>query len=222
MKSARLLILAFFLPGLMSIAQENQTAAPASQPAPAAQAPATPDAATPAPTQTQPPALAAGAAAETYVIGPSDTVTVSVWKEQTLSGPLLVRPDGMITMALIGDVQASGLTPPQLADSIETKLKKFMQDPKVSVVVGAIHSKVIYLLGEVGKRGPIEMTPGMTLLQAIGAAGGITDYGNPKKIYILRDENGNHQKIPVHYKDALKGNSADDLLLKSGDTIVVP
>jgi polysaccharide export outer membrane protein len=166
--------------------------------------------------------MAAGTAADAYVIGASDVLTVTVWKEPTLSGSILVRPDGMISLPLLGDVQASGLTPLQLADQIATKLKKFIQDPNVSVVISQIHSKVIYLLGEVGKKGPIEMTPGMTLLEAIASAGGVTDYANTKKIYILRDEAGKHQKIPVHYKEALKGDSTLDLVLKPGDTIVVP
>jgi polysaccharide export outer membrane protein len=176
----------------------------------------------PAAPSVAPPALAAGTAADTYVIGASDVLTITVWKEPTLSGTLLVRPDGMISLSLIGDISASGLTPLQLADQIGSKLKKFVQDPNVSVVVSQIHSKVIYLLGEVGKKGPVEMTPGMTLLEAIGSAGGLTDYANSKKIYILRNDAGTHQKIPVHYKEALKGDTTLNLLLKSGDTIVVP
>jgi polysaccharide export outer membrane protein len=145
-----------------------------------------------------------------------------VWKEPTLSGSLLVRPDGMISLPLLGDVQASGMTPLQLADAIEGKLKKFIQDPKVSVVLTQIHSKIIYLLGEVGKKGPVEMTPGMTLLEAISSAGGLTDFANTKKIYILRTEAGAHQKILVHYKEALKGDTNLNLVLEPGDTIVVP
>jgi len=109
-----------------------------------------------------------------------------------------------------------------LADQIAAKLKKYVQAPNVSVVVGAIHSKVVYLLGEVGKRGPVEMTSGMTLLDAIASAGGLTEYANTKKIYILRDEAGKHERIPVHYKEALKGNSELNLVLEPGDTIVVP
>ena len=167
-------------------------------------------------------ALAAVAAADSYVIGPSDVLTITVWKEPTLSGNVLVRPDGMISMPLLGDVQASGITPLQLAAQITTKLKKYVQDPNVSIVISAINSKVVYILGEVAKKGPVEMTSGMTLLEAISSAGGLTDYANTKKIYILRDESGTHQKIPVHYKDALKGNSALNLALKPGDTIVVP
>jgi polysaccharide export outer membrane protein len=219
MKPGRLLVLAFFVPSLFCQAQDKDSAGKPAQPPPAVAQPAPAASTVPA---AAPPALAAGAAAGTYVIGASDVITVSVWREPTLSGSLLVRPDGMISLPLLGDVQASGLTPLQLADQIATKLKKFVQDPNVSVVVSQIHSKVVYLMGEVGKKGPIEMTPGMTLLEAIGSAGGITEFANQKKIYILRDEAGKHEKIPVHYKEALKGNSALDLVLKPGDTIVVP
>jgi polysaccharide export outer membrane protein len=207
MKPERLLILAFFLPSLISYSQNPEPAAGPAQVA--APAPAAPNS-------------AVGTASSSYVIGPSDVLTVTVWKEPTLSGSILVRPDGMITLPLIGDVQASGLTPLQLADQIAAKLKKYVQAPNVSVVVGAIHSKVVYLLGEVGKRGPVEMTSGMTLLDAIASAGGLTEYANTKKIYILRDEAGKHERIPVHYKEALKGNSELNLVLEPGDTIVVP
>jgi polysaccharide export outer membrane protein len=207
MKLGRLFILAFFVSSLFCHAQNKEAAGkPAQVAAPAL--------ATPAP--------AAGTATDSYVIGASDVLTVTVWKEPTLSGSLLVRPDGMISLPLLGDIQASGMTPLQLADQIEAKLKKFMQDPKVSVVLTQIRSKIIYLLGEVEKKGPVEMTPGMTLLEAISSAGGLTEFANSKKIYILRDEAGKHQKIPVHYKEALKGDSTLDQVLKPGDTIVVP
>jgi len=207
MKPERLLILAFFLPSLISYSQNPEPAAGPAQVA--APAPAAPNS-------------AVGTASSSYVIGPSDVLTVTVWKEPTLSGSILVRPDGMITLPLIGDVQASGLTPLQLADQIAAKLKKYVQAPNVSVVVGEVHSKMIYLLGEVGKKGPVEMTSGMTLLDAIASAGGLTEYANTKKIYILRDEAGKHERIPVHYKEALKGNSELNLVLEPGDTIVVP
>jgi polysaccharide export outer membrane protein len=207
MKPERLLILAVFLPSLFCYSQSKE---PAARPAQVAE---------PAPA---PPNAGAGAASNSYVIGPSDVLTVTVWKEPTLSGEILVRPDGMITLPLLGDVQASGMTPLQLADQIAEKLKKYVQAPNVSVVVGAIHSKVVYLLGEVGKRGPVDMTSGMTLLDAIASAGGLTDYANTKKIYILRNEAGKHETIPVHYKEALKGNSQFNLVLQPGDTIVVP
>jgi len=227
MKLGRLVVLALFVSSLFCHARAQE---PASKPAdtapPAATAPAVAPAQEPAPAAASPapavPALAAGAAADTYVIGASDVLSITVWKEPTLSSSLLVRPDGMISLPLVGDVLASGLTPLQLADQIAAKLKKFVQDPNVSVVVSQIHSKIVYLLGEVAKKGPIEMTPDMTMLEAIASAGGLTDYANSKKIYILRNEAGKNLKIPVQYKKALKGDRTLDLVLKSGDTIVVP
>lgn len=168
------------------------------------------------------PAAAGSTSSESYVIGPSDVLNITVWKEPTLSGTILVRPDGMISLALLGDVQASGLTPLELSSQIATKLKKYIQEPNVSVVINQIHSKVVYLLGEVTKPGPVEMTPGMTLLAAISSGGGLTNFANSKKMYILRKEAGTQQKIPVKYKDALKGDSTLNMVLKPGDTIVVP
>jgi polysaccharide export outer membrane protein len=161
-------------------------------------------------------------APDSYKIGAGDFLTITVWRETTLTGSYLVRPDGMISMPLLGDVQASALSPTQLAGELEIRLKTFIQDPNVNVQVSQIHSKVIYLLGEVTKKGPIDMTPGMTLLQAIASAGGLTDYANAKKIYILRNDSGEDVKIPAHYKEALKGNSSLNLALQPGDTIVVP
>lgn len=159
---------------------------------------------------------------DSYKIGPSDLLTITVWRETTLTGSYLVRPDGMISMPLLGDVQASALSPIQLAGELEVRLKTFIQNPNVNVQVSQIHSKVIYLLGEVTKKGPIDMAPGMTLLQAIASAGGLTDYANAKKMYILRNDSGKDVKIPAHYKEALKGNSSLNLALQPGDTIVVP
>jgi polysaccharide export outer membrane protein len=159
---------------------------------------------------------------DSYVIGASDVLVVTVWKQPTLSGSLLVRPDGMISMPLLGDVQASGATPLQLGDQIAAKLKRYLQDPTVSVVLSQINSKKVFLLGEVEKRGPVDLASGMNVLQAIASAGGLTNYANPRKIYILRHEDGTQRKISVHYKEALKGESEFNLALQSGDTIVVP
>jgi polysaccharide export outer membrane protein len=206
MNSGKLVILAFFVSSLYGQSQQHASAGKNALAAPATAAPA----------------AAEGPRTDSYVIGASDVLTITVWKEPTLSGTILVRPDGMISLALIGDVPASGLTPIQLANQISTKLKKYIQEPNISVVVTQIHSKVIYMLGEVVKRGPVEMTPGMTLLEAISSAGGLTDFANSKKIYILRNEPGSQQRIPVHYKKALKGDRLLNLILRPGDTIVVP
>jgi polysaccharide export outer membrane protein len=209
MKSGTLLVLVVLVPTLLCRAQDTTTTAGSAS----AEGPDT------APANSL---RVAANVDDTYVIGPLDVLTVTVWKEQTLSGSLLVRPDGMISMPLIGDIQASNLTPLQLANQITLKLKQFIQDPNVTILIGQIHSKVVYLLGEVGKKGPIEMTPEMTLLEAISIGGGPTDYANTKKIYILRSEAGKHVKIAVHYKEALKGDDSCNLPLKPGDTIVVP
>lgn len=157
-----------------------------------------------------------------YIIGLSDVLTVTVWKQPTLSGALLVRPDGKISMPLLGDIQASGLKPMQLAAQISEMLKKYMRDPEVSVVVSQIHHNFVYLLGEVGKKGPVTMTPDMTLLDAIASAGGLTDFAKKKKIYVLRNQAGKQRKIPVNYKKALDGDAHFNLALIPGDTIVVP
>jgi polysaccharide export outer membrane protein len=215
MKSAKLLLLTFIAPAALFLAQD--TTAQTAQPIPA---PAAPASASDAPATT--PILAAGGAASNYIIGASDVLNVTVWKDPTFSGTVLVRPDGMISIPLLGDIQAAGSTPIQLKEVIAAKLRKYIQDPQVSVVLTQVNSKKIYLLGEVGKKGPVDMTPGMTLLEAISSGGGLTDYAKSRKIYILRDENGKQQKIPVDYKNALKGNSALNVVLRPGDTIVVP
>lgn len=203
MKPVSLFAVAFLASALFCSAQDKTPAAPDTV------KPAAPDAARQAVTGS-------------YVIGASDNISITVFKEPTLSSSLLVRPDGMISMPLLGDVKAAGKTTLQLADEITAKLKKYMQDPNVTVVLGQVNSKKVYLMGEVSKTGPVDMTPGMTLLQAIATAGGLTPYANSKKIYILRNDGGKQQKIPVKYKQALKGDGSLNLALNPGDTIVVP
>ena len=157
-----------------------------------------------------------------YKIGPEDMLHVSVWKEPDLTETLPVRPDGKISLPLLGDVQASGLTPTQLADAISTKLKKYLSDPRVTVIVTAMNSQKIYVLGEVTHTGTMPLQPNMTILQALASAG-FTQFANTKGIYVLRTDNGKQQKIPVNYKALLKGASIDqNLVLRPGDTIVVP
>jgi len=160
--------------------------------------------------------------ASRYVIGPDDSLQITVWQEPSVSGTFPVRPDGMISLVLIGDIQAAGLTPMHLAHDITLKLKKFIQDPVVGVVVAAVKSQRVYLVGEVQHAGPIELTAGMTPLQAIAEGGGLSPYTNGKHIYILRGPQGKQTKIPFNYKLALKGDNHQDVPLLAGDTIVVP
>ena len=157
-----------------------------------------------------------------YVIGAEDTLRINVWKEPELSTTLPVRPDGKISLPLLNDVQAAGLTPMQLADSITEKLKKYIADPRVTVVVTAMNSQKIFMLGEVVHTGAMPLAPGMTVLQALASAG-FSQFANTKGIYILRTVDGKQQKIPFNYKQVIKGNSPEqNILLRPGDTIVVP
>lgn len=157
-----------------------------------------------------------------YVIGPEDVLHVAVWKEADLTATLPVRPDGKISLPLLNDVQAAGMTPMQLADSVTEKLKKYVASPRVTVVVTAINSKRVYMTGEVSHPGAMPMLPNMTVLQALSSAG-LTQFANTKKIYVLRTQNGKQDKLPVNYRSLLKGEKMEqNYLLQPGDTIVVP
>jgi len=158
-----------------------------------------------------------------YIIGADDTLHVTVWKEPDMSVTLPVRPDGKISIPLLDDVQAAGMTPMQLATSIKDKLKKYIADPRVTVVVTAMTSQRIYVLGEVLHTGPMPLLPHMTVLQALSTAG-FTQFANLKAIYLLRVQAGGQQtKLPFNYKDAIKGRGTQqNIVLKPGDTIVVP
>jgi polysaccharide export outer membrane protein len=158
-----------------------------------------------------------------YVIGPDDVLDVSVWKEQELTRSLQVRPDGKISMPLLGDVQAAGLTPGQLGQSVSEKLKKYLTAPQVTVILTQINSQRVYVTGEVTRPGAYPVLPGMTILQAITSAGGLTQFANGKKIFLMRDENHIQTKYAFHYKEVLDGRKADENVpVKAGDTIVVP
>jgi len=157
-----------------------------------------------------------------YVIGADDTLHISVWKEPDLSETLPVRPDGKISMPLLNDITAAGLTPLELKDSITEKLKKYVSDPRVTVVVTAMNSRRIFVTGEVNHSGPISLLPHMTVLQALAQAG-FTQFANPKATYLLRTQDGKQTKLPFNYKDVVKGNHPEqNIELKPGDTIVVP
>lgn len=165
---------------------------------------------------------AAPAVPSDYVIGADDTLHISVWNETQLNVTLPVRPDGKISLPLLDDVQAAGLTPLQLKESITGKLKKYIADPRVTVVVTAMNSQRIYVLGEVMHTGAMALLPHMTVLQALASAG-FTQFANPKAIYLLRTENGQETKIRFNYKEAIKGNGTQqNIVLKPGDTLVVP
>jgi len=158
-----------------------------------------------------------------YSIGPGDILNISVWREPDVSGTVPVRPDGKISLPLLGDVPAAGSTPAKLAATITERLRQYLNDPRVTVVVTAANSRRIYLIGEVVRPGAIPMLPNMTVLQALSSAGGFSQFANIKKMYVLRNENGKQVKLPVDYKRAISGQSPDqNIPLKAGDTVVVP
>ncbi len=157
-----------------------------------------------------------------YVIGADDTLHISVWKEPDLTETLPVRPDGKISMPLLNDVTAAGLTPLQLRDTITERLKKYIADPRVTVVVTGMNSRRVFATGEVTHTGPMTLLPHMTMLQALAQAG-FTQFANLKAIYLLRSENGKQAKLPFNYKEVVKGNHPEqNIELRPGDTIVVP
>ncbi len=158
-----------------------------------------------------------------YVIGEEDQLNINVWKEPEITRTVPVRPDGKISLPLINDVQASGLTPSQLALSITERLRKFIAEPQVTVIVTQINSRRVYIMGEVSRPGAYPLLPNMTVLQALSSAGGFSQFANLKGIYVLRAENGKQTKFPFNYKDVIKGQRAEqNIILKPGDTIVVP
>ncbi len=159
----------------------------------------------------------------TYVLGPDDQIQVTVWEDAQLSGSFVIRPDGKISLPLINDIQAAGLTPTQLAQNITDGLKKayFKEEPTVGVTVLSIKSKNVYLMGEVMHVGPIPMTAGMSVLQAIATAGGLTPYAKAKKMYILRGDPAHQRQVPFNYDKAKRGDM-QGIMLEPGDTIFVP
>jgi polysaccharide export outer membrane protein len=158
-----------------------------------------------------------------YVIGPEDVLQVSVWKEPDVSTSVPVRSDGKISLPLLGDVQAAGMTPTQLAADISVRLKEFMAAPRVTVIVTAMNSRRAYVMGQVMRQGAVAVVANLTVLQAISSAGGVAQYANVKKIYILRTEGGKQRRIPFNYEAVIKGRDPEqNIILKPGDTIVVP
>jgi polysaccharide export outer membrane protein len=158
-----------------------------------------------------------------YVIGADDVLNVSVWKEPEITETVPVRPDGKISLPLLNDVQAAGLTPMQLATNITNRLKKYLENPQVTVIVTQINSQRYYIMGEVLRAGAYPLLPGMTILQALSGAGGFTPYAKLSDIYLLRTVDGRQVKFPFNYKDVLKGQSTDqNKVLKAGDTVIVP
>lgn len=158
-----------------------------------------------------------------YKIGPQDVLRIDVWKEAEISRSVPVRPDGKISLPLLNDVQAAGLTAMELANNITEGLKKFITSPQVTVTVSEINSRRVYVTGEVTRPGAFPLLPNMTVLQAVTSGGGFTQFARTKNIYVLRNEGGKQTKYPFNYNDVVKGKRPEEnITLQPGDTIVVP
>jgi polysaccharide export outer membrane protein len=158
-----------------------------------------------------------------YKIGAQDVLRIDVWKEEQLTRTVPVRPDGKVTLPLLNDVQAAGLTPMQLAGVLSEGLKKYINNPQVTVTITEINSRRIYVTGEVTRAGAFPLLPNMTVLQALTSAGGFTQFAKTKNIYVLRTEGGKQVKHPFNYKDVINGKKPEDnIQLQAGDVIVVP
>jgi len=158
-----------------------------------------------------------------YVIGAEDMLQISVWKNESLSRQLPVRPDGKISMPLLHDIQASGLTPMQLRDKIAVALAEFMPNPEVSVTVLEVRSYRVSVLGEVQKPGVLQLKAPTTVLEALALAGGFRDFASPSKIVIFRKDNGGQtQRLRFNYNRAVGAAGEENVTLRSGDVVVVP
>jgi polysaccharide export outer membrane protein len=188
---------------------QADTAAPASVPAPAE-----------APAAAEAPTAAGRSSPAPYQIGAHDTLDIIVWGEDRVSGPVQVRPDGMITVALVGDVPAAGMTPEALSESIRTGLSRFIDSPNVVVRVAATGSRRYFIIGNVRAPGAYDLRADQTFLQALSVAGGFTDFASRGAVRIIRQSGG---PLPdrIDYNAVVSGD-APDIRLEPNDTIVVP
>lgn len=168
------------------------------------------------------------AAPQEFLLGPEDVVEIAVWKNQDMTKIMPIRPDGVISMPIIGDVQAAGLTTDALAQRITERLKPFIANPNVSVSVKDLNSYSIFVVGEVAKPGKYQLKSYATVLQAISLAGGFTEYAKKNRMQVVRLRPNGEKKlreihIPVRYDDVVAGKSeSGNVILLSGDTVVVP
>ena len=172
--------------------------------------------AAPAPANTGPPT-------ETYTVKPGDVLSVAVWKEPDLQGPVLVRPDGTFSFPLAGQIDARGRSVLELQQAITDKLKKYISDPVVTVSISEVKGNKVYVLGQVNKPGEFIVNPRVDVMQALSMAGGTTAYAALSDITILRRTDAGQQSLPFHYAEVARGrNLQQNIMLQAGDVVVVP
>ena len=158
-----------------------------------------------------------------YVIGPEDVLVVVFWRDEKMGGEVVVRPDGRISLALLQDIQAAGLTPEQLRGEIEKAAQKFLSEPNATVVVKTINSRKVHILGNVVRPGTFPLNGDMNVLQIIALAGGLQEYADAKNITIVRKDAGKDKPLKFNYRDVSRGkNLEQNVALKPGDTVIVP
>lgn len=164
------------------------------------------------------------ASADEYVIGAEDVLEIMVWRNEMLSRPrIVVRPDGKISLPLVGDIHTAGLTAKQVKEDIEKRLKEYEELPNVTVIVAEINSYYIYILGEVTRPGRYQLKSNISVLQAVSLAGGFTNWASPNSMVVLRRNGEKEEKIKVRYKKIISGSKPEDnIVLKPGDTIIIP
>lgn len=238
-QALRSLVVAALVAAVPALAAAQSTAKPSSQqpppttakpqqppPTPTRPTPSSPSSPTAPPAGAKPatPAATPGIATPAdYVIGPDDALDVIVWRDKDMSASVIVRPDGRITLPLVNDIQAAGLTPDQLRESVKTAVARFVTDPSVTIVVRQINSRKVFVTGQVNKPGPYPLSDTMTVLQMLALAGGLGEYANGKEILVMRTERGQTQSFKFNYKDVSRGkNLQQNIVLRPGDTIVVP
>jgi polysaccharide biosynthesis/export protein len=160
---------------------------------------------------------------DSFVIGNDDVLAINVWKEPDISRSIPVRSDGKISLPLVGEVQAAGLTPLNLEKDIASKLKNFISEPEVTVMVQQVNSQKFNVLGQVVRPGTYVIANSPTVIDAIALAGGFRDFAKQKSIYVLRQGDSRESRIPFNYKEVSQGkNMTQNIKLQPGDTIIVP
>src|SRR5262245_1017844 len=166
---------------------------------------------------------AMASALPTYIIGPGDILSIVFWRDKDMSADVLVRPDGNITLPLLNDIEAAGSTPGTLRERILAEARRYLEDPSPTVVVKEIHSRQVFITGQVEKPGPYPITMPTTVLQLIAMAGGLKEYADGKNILVTRTDNGRQTTLTFDYQDVLKRkNFRQNIELKPGDTVVIP
>jgi polysaccharide biosynthesis/export protein len=158
-----------------------------------------------------------------YVIGPEDVLSIAFWRDKELSADVVVRPDGKISLPLLKDVEAAGYTPEQLTVALVKAASKYIAQPNVTVIVKEINSRKVFIIGQVSRPGAFPLTGDMTVLQLIALAGGVTEWAKSKSVVVVRTEEEGERRFKFNYKEVMEGKKVEqNLLLKPGDTVIVP